>query len=50
MVRRGSGLVAEKILNVLSSNPSQKMSIQEISKLSDVSWESTKRYLEFFEQ
>ena len=48
MVRRGSGLVAEKILNVLSSNPSQKMSIQEISKLSDVSWESTKRYLEFF--
>ena len=48
MVRRGSGLVAEKILNVLSSNPHQKRTIQEISKESEVSWDSTKRYLDLF--
>ena len=44
--KRGSGEVAEKILNVLSTD--KKYSIQEISKDSGVNWESTKRYVDVF--
>lgn len=44
--RRASGEVAEKILNALSTD--KKYSIQDISKDSDVNWESTKRYIDVF--
>ncbi len=48
MRRRGSGEIAEKILDVFSKFPEKKLSIQDLSKEASVNWDSTKRYLDFF--
>lgn len=48
MGRRSSSEVAEKILDVLSSNQGRNLSIQEISKEAGVTWDSTKRHIELF--
>lgn len=48
MGKRGSGEVAEAILDTVSAHPNEYLSVQDISKAAGVSWESTKRYLELF--
>jgi DNA-binding transcriptional ArsR family regulator len=49
-VKRQSCDITEKILKSLSENPNQKKTIQDVSKESGVSWESTKRHLELLKK
>lgn len=48
MGKKSSIEVTEKILKAMSSNPGQGLLLQDISKKADVSWDSTKKYLESF--
>jgi hypothetical protein len=42
--------LTEKILDTLSTDPTKKWSIQDISKESEVNWESTKRHLDLLKK
>ena len=50
IVKRQSCDITEKILKALSVGPSQKKTIQDISKESSISWESTRRHLELLKK